>query len=240
MKHKKWFWGILFILLAVFIVANTAGLFKDISLWTGIATILLIALIVLSVMNRNFFGVFLPVVFIYKIFQEPMEWPDINLWLLVLAAILASVGFSIIFKSYPKRPSKNAVRVSDDNVESFSDTNEYMDSNNPSAKVTFGASKKHLRGDTISSAQFYVSFGELEIHFDDAKLASDEVEVFLECSFGEIVLFIPKVWDVKNDLSTNIAGVVSNEERQSKPIDDAPKLKLVGNVQFGSIEIKYI
>jgi predicted membrane protein len=233
MKNRNWFWGIVFLLLAVFVIASQMNAFHEIGVMTYIASILLVALIVHSSVNRNFFGFFLPMVFIYKLYQGPLALPEISLWLLLLAALFAGIGISIIFKVHPKKLIINS------HGKKFSNTKESLDDNNPYAKVSFGSSSKYLHGNCIKNGQFIASFGALEIYFDQAQLNPEGAELFLDCSFGEIKLYIPKSWNVTDNLQVSLGGV-ENKNKFVKPDENAPHLNLTGNVQFGAVEIEYI
>lgn len=236
MKSRNWFWGLFFLLAAVFVIASQIGSFGQIGIISIIATVLLVALCIHSAINRNFFGIFLPLALLYMIYQKPFGFIAVNIWLLLTAAVFASIGFSMLFRLHPK---KWKYCGSHDGVERFNDSSQNIDDNSPSAKVSFGSSCKYLHADCLKRGQFAVSFGELEVYFDQAQLSPDGAEVFVECSFGEMKLFIPKQWQVYDKITTSL-GSVENNVRLSQPDANSPKLTLTGNVSFGSIEIHYI
>jgi len=235
MKSKNWFWGLFFLLAAVFVIASQIGSFGQIGIISILATVLLVALLIHSVMNRNFFGVFLPLALLYWIYQQPFQLMPISPWLLLLSAVLASIGFSCIFRTYPKK----WVHCHQGDTERFTQTTENIDDNNPYAKVSFGSSSKYLHADCLKGGQFYSSFGSLEVYFDQAQLSPDGTEIFVDCSFGDIELFIPRNWRVIDNIRTSL-GSVENDVRVSNLEKDAPELTITGNVSFGSIEIHYI
>lgn len=235
MKSRNWFWGIFFLLAAIFVIAIQIGSFGQIGFFSIAATILLAAFFIHSIIYRNFFGIFVPLALLYMIYQQPLKLIAITPWLLLLSAVLASIGFSCIFHSNPKRKrcySQNC-------VEHFNQTAENIDDNNPYAKVSFGESSEYLHADNLQSGQFYSSFGSLEVFFDQAQLSHDGAEIFVDCSFGEMKLFIPRHWQVLNKVRASL-GSVKNDVRMATPEEDAPKLTLTGNVQFGNVEIHYI
>ena len=59
MKHNNWFWGIFFVLAAIFVIATQVTSFTVIGFWSIAATVLLAAIFVQSLIKLNFFGVFL-------------------------------------------------------------------------------------------------------------------------------------------------------------------------------------
>ena len=233
MKNRNWFWGIFFLLAAVFLIASQTGSFIQIGFISILATILLAALGIHSAANRNFFGVSLALVFLYVIYRQPLHLLEISLWMLIVAAILASIGLSIIFDVHAPRDHWH------DGHEHFNQTTETVDDNNPYAKVSFNGSSKYLHSDCLKSGQYFVSFGALEVFFDQAQLSPEGAELFLDCSFGAIKLYIPKSWQVYDNVHVSL-GAVENDTRFAQPEANAPRLSLNGNVSFGAIEIHYI
>lgn len=234
MKGKNIFWGIFFLLSGVFVVATQLGSFGEIGLLSIISTILLASLMVYSIVKLNFFGFFVPMIFLYMIYKVPLALPEVNPWLLFVAALFASIGFSIIFNPHPRKRE----RIHSE-CRQYSKINEGLDDNNPDIKVSFSSASKYLHSEGLQSGQFDVSFGELEVFFDQVKLEGNSAEIRVDCSFGSLKLYIPKDWRV-NDKVHAAMGAVETDMRLNKPTDASPVLTIVGNVQLGSIEILYI
>ena len=234
MKTRNWFWGIFFILSAVFVIASQTNAFVQIGVMSIFATVLLVALLIQSLANLNFFGMFLSLAFLYVIYRKPLGLIEISLWLLIMAALFASMGFSFLFHKHPR---KNAQWCC--GREQFHHTVETDKDNNPGAKVSFGAISKYLHADRLKSGNFAVSFGALELFFDQVQLDPEGAELYLDCSMGAIKLYIPKHWSVIDKIQTGL-GSVENDVRFAAPSENAPRLTLTGNVQLGSVEIHYI
>lgn len=242
MKSSKWFWGIFFLAAAAFVVATQivpaqAGLFAQIGFWSIAASVLLAAVLIHSLIDLNFFGVFVPAALLYSIYQKPLNLQYLDIWLLLFTAVLASIGFSIIFHKHHHHCHEHWHDGHWD--EHFTDTSENLDGNTPCAKVSFGSSSKYLHGDSVTKGEFVSSFGTLEVYFDQAMLAPEGAEVYVEANFGTIKLFIPRVWRVVNHVHSSF-GDVKNMSRNNQPLENAPVLKLSGNAHFGSVELYYI
>ncbi len=222
-------------------IASQTGSFGQIGFLSIAATVLLAALGIHSAIERNFFGVFIPIALLYVIYQQPLQLMAISLWLLLLAAVLAAIGFSIIFHSHSHKWYHHAQEWSHwhDGKETFNQPTENIDDNNPCAKISFGSSSKYLHADCLKSGQFSVSFGAMELFFDQAQLSPDGAQIALDCSFGSIQLYVPRHWNVTDHISTGL-GAVENDIRMSHPEENAPRLTLTGSVSLGSIEIHYI
>lgn len=231
-KHNNWFWGVFFVLAAVFVVASQIVNFTQVGFWSILATVVLAAVFIQSLIHLNYFGVFLSLALAYMIYQVPLGLYIISPWLLLLAAVLLSIGFHTIFH---QRPKYTKYKHHDDDCRTFED----IDGNNPYVKVTFGSSSKYLHGDSLKTGQFYCNFGALEIYFDQVTLDPDGAEIFVDCSFGEIKLFVPRSWRVLDKMHSGL-GSVKDEPRRGSPSEDAPILTLTGNVSLGAVEINYV
>ncbi|SHH61372.1 hypothetical protein SAMN02745823_00479 [Sporobacter termitidis DSM 10068] len=232
-RHNNWFWGVFFVLAAVFVVASQVTSFTQIGFWSILAAVLLAAVFIQSLIHLNYFGVFLSLALGYVIFQIPLRLFFISPWLLILAAVLLSIGFYSLFHRRPKYAGCR--RRDNDNYR----TVEEIDDNNPYVKVTFGSSSKYLHGDSLKTGQFYCSFGALEVYFDQVHLDPDGAEIFIDCSFGAVTLFVPKTWRVVDRLHSNL-GSVKDESSRSAAADGAPVLTLTGNISLGAVELQYV
>ena len=230
MKSKNWFWGIIFILSAVFVVASqTEGSFLEIGLLSVIATVLLAALLISSLIRLEIFGVFFPLAFLYKI-----SWGE-----LILTALLLSIGFSILFRKKP-RPGHHFRSVKwETGDKKYVEAGENLNGDNVYARVHFGSSCKYLHAENLQSGRFEVSFGSLEAYFDNVTLSGGSADVFVDCSFGSVSFFVPRGWKVHDSIRTMFGGV-ENVNRFGEAPEGAPTLNITGNLNFGGMEIKYI
>jgi predicted membrane protein len=233
MKGKNLFWGIFFLALAGFIIASQLGAFGTIGVWSLLEGILLVSLIIFSLVKLNFFGVFIPAAFLYMIFWKPLDFPYVSPWLLLLAGLLVSIGFSIIF--HKKSTKEACCGRKDSDHKNIAET---IDDNHPEAKMSFGSSTKYLHTDNLQGGHFTVSFGSLEVYFDQTQIAPEGAEVSVDCSFGELKLYVPKHWKVIDKISTNLGD--THYQNRNVLGENPPTITFSGNVQFGTIEIQYI
>ena len=238
MKKRNWFWGLLLLFVAVFLIAMQFDAFGEIGGVTILATALLCAIIIYSLFKLNYFGIFAPLAFLYMIYWEPLELVRISPWLLILVAILLSISFSIIF---PHRKKHNHHIYCNTNFKHDSiDSGENLDGNNPCVKCSFCSNSKYLHSDNLKSGEFAVSFGELSVYFDQVALSPEGAEVFLDCSFASLVLYIPREWKVIDKLQATLGSVENKNRFATTTAENAPTLTLKGGVRFGEIKINYI
>ena len=243
MKRKNIFWGVLFVLAAVFLVL---GQYFGIamSLWQMILTVFLVFVIIKSIPCYNFFGMFLPLLLLAHIYNEIFEWTisvfgryvEIFDWNIILAVVLLCVGLTLLFK---KKRRKMFCYFGNDGREknSFNEVIDSIEEPEVTAETSFGSSTKFVKSENFRRADFKCSFGSMKIYFDNATLSPDGAVVFIENSFSGIELYIPKEWKVISNISSTFGGV---DEKNYSIGSSEQKLFLEGTNSFGGIEIIYI
>lgn len=238
MKHRNWFWGIFFLAAGFFVVASQISGFIDLGFWSIVATVLLVAALIGSFIELNFFGIFVSAALLYAIFQNPLSWPYVSVWLLLLTAVLISIGLGIIFhgRSHRRWAKRKYCR---ENWGGHTSTEEYINGDDVMISESFSEVSKYLHAECLRQAHISSSFGSLNVYFDGVTLSSDGAEVFVDVSFGKLSLYLPKQWRVTDQVHTS-AGAVTNDLRSNAMSADAPVLTLKGRVSFGNLDIRYV
>jgi hypothetical protein len=239
-KARNWFWGIFFLAAAVFVIASQTSSFVHVGFWSIAATVLLVALFISGIMNVNFFGIFMPVALLYLIYQSPLGWPAIAAWIPILAAVLASIGCSMIFHPHHIHNvvcdwDPSSVHIGSD---AYHSTEENVEGNDIHVKSSFVESCRYLHSDSLREADLETSFGKLGIYFDQVQLSPQGAEAHVNVSFGSMALYVPHTWCIVNQVNASF-GAVQNAHRSQEVAPDAPVLTLTGSVAFGNLEIHY-
>ncbi len=231
MKKERVFWGFYFILGAACILLGKMGFLQGISVINIFISILLVALIIKSVLKVNFLGIFLPIAFLAIIYAVPLGITAIVPGPVIIAAVLLSIGCSLIF---PKRKQFDFDHKWHDNMEQV--INE-ADGNSIQYSVSFGSAIKYINTDNFEAARLGCSFGAMVAYFDNAIMQNPEATIYLENSFGGMEVYLPKTWSVVNQVNNSFGGV---EEKGHNAPDGLHKVYLVGTNSFGGITIYYI
>lgn len=234
MKKRNWFWGIFFILATILLIASQLGSFVAIGFWSLLATIVLVAIIVQSCVYRAWPGIFVPLALLYLIFQTPLGWPYLAPWILIIAAILLSIGFQILFRSRPCNPNN----YTGANIKS--DVSDNNDDNHPIINLKFGNVVRYLRSTAFTGGEFSCHFGAIEVYFDHATLSPQGAELFLNCHFGAIKLFVPRNWPVENRTQGSMGALEFKNSGIAQPDHSLPKLVLTGSINMAGVEVFYI
>lgn len=234
MKKERIFWGIYFILGALFILAARMGYMEDVSFWSLIWTVFIAAILIKSVIKINFFGIFMSLAFLGIIYATPLGITAIVPWPLLGAALFISIGCSMIF------PKKHRFKFDSINRHKHRDFEEVIneeDGQNINYSVSFGSCIKYINSDDFQYASLECSFGAMNVYFDNAIMQKSEATVHVDNSFGGMELYFPKNWLVINQMDSAFGGV--DEKGHAAP-DGLHKVYLQGDNSFGGITIYYI
>ncbi len=229
---KNLFWGLFFIAGAVLVLCQQMGLLEGIGLISLLITILLAPVLIKSIVHVNFFGIFFSLALLAIVYAEPLRIEALTPWPALAAALLLSIGFSIIFRR------THCPHIGVFHHDSLDEKTDHYEESDVSFSESFGASSKYLDGEKLRRAHIKCSFGGMKIYFNSAELNPEGAVLALECSFSGIEIFIPKEWRVKNNIQVTLGGVDEKNRNYAKP--DAPVLTLEGSLSFGGIEIIYV
>ena len=232
MKKDSIFWGLTLILGGVFLVISKLGYFPDINVFSLLLTVFLVVVIVKSLLKINFTGVLFPIAFICIIYDKQLGLTAITPWTVLMAALLGSIGLSMIFHKHTKWVNTKH------NCEDYKfEKIDVEDESNVRFKTSFGASIKYINTDKFEQADFNCSFGAMKVYFDKAIMSKNNAIVRINASFSGIELYVPKTWNI--DDKTNVTlGSISEKNRSAQITTNT--LTLVGDITLSGVEIIYI
>lgn len=238
MKKHDIFWGLLFILAAALILLNQFGMFIDISMFELVATIVLGVIIIKSLFYLSFWGVFFPLAFLCILYADNLNIKNFTPWPALFTALLLSIGFSILFqRNYGWGGRWHHRHHFHHNHNSFtSSVVNDKDDKFVSCSSSFGECIKYVNSENFERAEISCSFGSVKVYFDNAKIPSGKAEIFVDVSFGEAVLYIPRSW--KTECKAKIFCGDMNQNGNIGP--DSPVVTIHGNVSFGNAKIIYV
>lgn len=235
MKKEKIFWGIFFILAAVFLIFGKVNLVPEMGIFKLLFTVFLIAIFLKSITKLDYTGVLFSIAFFCILYDRELHITALTPWTVLGAAFLGSIGCSMLFRNRRKHwYYYHGEKKSREEFEKIFDT---QDESRVFFRNSFGASTKYINSDEFEFAQLECSFGGLKVYFDNAVIKNGNATVQLDVSFGGVELYIPKTWNVINQVETTFGGVDEKNRNQSS---GTPVLTLMGDVSFSGVTIIYI
>ncbi|MCL2355941.1 MAG: cell wall-active antibiotics response protein [Defluviitaleaceae bacterium] len=212
--------GLYLVAAAALVIAN--AYFEFFGFWQLLALLALVPAVVSGILYRNFGGVFLPLALLLIVFSEPLGIP-ISPFPIIAAGVLLTIAFSIMFPGrWRKAKIGDIGGVSGDEL---------------TCSVAFGATAKHFQGENVSQMSIDCNFGSVEARFDEVTLDPNGAILNVSVNFGGLDLYIPRDWNVVNELSVAVGG--ADESGKCTATSESPTLKIIGNVAFGGVDIHY-
>ncbi|MBQ7335417.1 MAG: hypothetical protein IJW92_02955 [Clostridia bacterium] len=242
MKTWKLVWGIGFILAAVLIVLDVAGVLSplasvvgDISILALLLGLLLVCFIITRLVKGKFDQIIFPLAFLFMLFESNIailcgaaNHNLINNWLLLLVALLVQIGVGILCSS---RKKHYVARV----------------------QTKFNGNKQHktYAGGSLSSSTVYVNcatmtpncvennLGSCTVYFENVEHYSGNGKLFVENNLGAMVICVPVAWQVHTEIENNL-GAVNAPRNDATPYSDASLLTVCAENNLGSLTVKYV
>ena len=236
MKFKNWFWGLFFIVAACLVIVNQLGYLTGFNIFTLIASIFLIAIIIQSATHLNFAGILFPFAILGIMFAEPLGIENLVPWPILIAALFGTIGLSLIFSESIKDIHCHCIHENNCSKEHFDEIIDSPDESTVSCKVNFGSAIKYVNTQNFQKGFFDCSFGAMKVYFDNAHIEDDQAEIYLDVSFGGVELYIPKNWNIIDNVNTSLAGI----DYEGRPSTSTKKVILNGKISFAGVTIIYV
>ena len=236
MKGKNVFWGIFFIVMAVVVIASKIGILPDVGVFSILASIVLLWIALDGIRHRNFYEMIFAAAFLYILDDEPLGIEGLTPWTVLVAALLLSTGCSLLFGG--KKKAKQRIEFEwDTGSKGIGSTSEQCSKAQIRCENSFGEMIRYINSDNFCKAHLENNFGGMKIYFDNAIIQGELADVKIDNNFGGVILFIPKEWNVRNELEHCFGSI--SEHGKSLGTSCAT-LRLRGETNFGNIEIHYV
>ena len=237
MKTWKIFWGLGFVLAAILIILDTTGVITplvsfmgEVSVFAIIAGLLLLAYIIARLVKGKISEIFFPLAFLFMLFEKNVaklagsdEEDIVNNWLVLLVALLLSIGFSILFSS-------KKIKINHGHRGGTIEINgNYAESN-------LGSSTIYVDCDTFTPSCIENSLGSCSVHFENVQNYKSGETLTVENNLGSMVINVSSDWIIKSSIENNLGGTqVANSDDKVGPI-----LYVKGENNLGSLTIRYV
>lgn len=229
--NNRIFWGVIFILSAIFLMISKMGYLEESSIFSIVCSVFLGAIILKSIYPPRFAGILFPLAFLAIIYDRQLGIENLTPWTVLAVALLGSIGLTMLFHN---RKWNRQEFHGDDGQFTVIDVE---DNSHVRHRTSFGASSKYINSEDFKQADLECQFGAMKVYFDKAKITEGRAAVRVNVSFSGVELYIPKEWKIDNQIKISLGAV--DEKNEHVPTGDVI-LTLIGEVSFGAVEIVYI
>lgn len=235
MKSSKVFWGIFFILAAIYVIVSKFGILPDIGVFSIMITVFLIWMFIEGVRHVNFFEMLFSVAFICIVYDDQLGITALTPWTVLGAALFGSIGLSMIFGGVKKKNYGASMHAGGQG--NMGSDSEHCTGEQIRCENNFGSAIRYINSDNFKNAQVENNFGTITVYFDNAIVQSGSAFVNVENNFGETNLYVPKEWKVQNNLERSFGAI--NEIGNSVGTSNT-MFFINGSANFGAINVHYI
>ena len=235
-KISKIFWGFLLILAAALLICDGLGLltgfnetFGGVSAWMVVLGVLMLAWFFSELFKGHFSKIFFPLAFLFMIFEPniayvcALEEEDIlNNWLVFGCAVLLAAGVKLLFGGRSCKFHWTYKKNFD-----HEDTVSFRD---------VGSSTRYIDCTDFGTASIENNFGVYTVHFENPEAYTSGGHLRVENNLGRMIIYVPASWRLIVDIESNLGSTVWPSNRE----EDGPTLKITGENNLGSIEVKKI
>lgn len=236
--------GIGFLVAAIFVIVGSTGVLGDISVWKLLLSFLLVMQFVKSVFKLQWPPMLFCLAFLAILHDEALGIENLTPWPVLGAALLGSIGFSLIFSRTHKYTGANGEKHWNiTGGEGVSRVDEEEDEHRFVCDVNFGTISKYIKSQSLREVKVDNSFGQVNVYFDEAALDGGKANVKVDNSFGNVKLYVPSDWDVKIGAVDEKFGHFQNFKNEgimNYVTEDSNKLFVSVDTSFGDVEIHYI
>lgn len=246
-KWSRIFWGVGLIAAAVFLVIDQLHLLPfTIGFWAIFWTVVFVASLITSVINKNLYGAIFSIAFLVIVYAKPLHISALSPWTILLVAILVSAGISLIFRnSFKPTIIINGKKVnanwSDlinknfkaDNV--ITDNSFGVDIDNVVISGKMTEASRYIHSQNLKTVTIDSSMGDVSVYLDDAKAAGDEVIMNINTSMCDVDVYIPSDWQVENNMQNSLSDVDIDHSKGT-----GTKLILQGRNTMGDLTVKHV
>lgn len=230
------FWGLLLVLVAVFLIVNQLGFLEDVNVFSIIFAIFWVSVLIEGLTKRSFGKILFSLAFLFMIFDEQLGIKGVSNWSVLAAALLGTIGFNMIFKR-KKNCHFGRINMHSENYDTQKRGQNSLEGKHVFFRTVMGSAVKYVNSDNFESAFLESRFSEMKVFFEQALVQNGTANIELEVSFSDVELYFPKSWSVVNETNTVFGGLDENGRSDSI---GTPVVTLTGNIKFSGVTIIYV
>lgn len=183
-KKSNLVWGVFFMLAGVFTVMNAAGAFEGVDLFRTAFTLLMIPVVVVSIMDVNFWGIFFPFALLGIMYDSELGIEDLTPFPILIAAAFFSLGMSMLVpkKAMPGLGTQAAVGGTP-NIDLY-------------IRARMGRQIKSLPNGLFRSVAVDAFCADIKVYVSGAQLMDGHGDLLLSCTVSNVELYVPRDWQV--------------------------------------------
>lgn len=255
MNKDNLFWGVIFILAAIYVLLRSAGVTPDVSLVRIVIGVLCLTGFVKAALQLEFGGMLFSLAVLAILFREYIGLGGISSWSLILAALFGTIGLNMLFgdQASAYRNRKKARKYGaqyDQNGGADGANAEFTQGQAASGRQSytgqvdgehivldglFNGSKKNVQTENFKSAFVDCTFCGMEVNMAEVFIPSGTAVINLDVHFAGVTFYIPAEWQVVDQTNSTFGGF--KEQHSTGVPQTGPTVIFQGKIAFGGVEV---
>lgn len=231
-SFEKVLWPVLILGSGILLLLKAFGIGEEFGTFRVIGSLILLGTSLASLIRYQFFTFLVPLSLIAYLWRFQLGLAEMDVRLLLLAALILSIGLSLLFRK------KSSARWHNSCSDTWTKSEEIV---NEDERVTIDASfseqTKYIHASHLKRVQISSNFASTKVFFDQCQVSPEGLEINLNVHFAGVVLMVPANWRIQSQASV-FAAEINDETRQGP--DVVYPVRLTGNVNFAEVKIRTI
>ena len=244
MNKDNLFWGVVFLMAAIYILMRSVGMAPDVSI-TGF---------IKAAIDLEFGGMLFSLAILFIVFRRYIGLESMSSWSILMAALFGTIGLNMLFGDHASayRNRKRAKRYGEqferqqeqyegqmgENTDTSGASQGFYDSNMQGEHIVlsglFNGTKKNLQSANFKSALVDCTFCGMEVNMTGVNIPSGTAVITLDIHFAGVNFYIPADWNIVDQTGCTFGGV---KEQQATAPTVGPTIIFEGKITFGGVEI---
>ncbi|MDD2458194.1 MAG: hypothetical protein PHQ83_06790 [Eubacteriales bacterium] len=231
-SFEKILWPTLILGSGILLLLKAFGIGEEFGTFRVIGSLILLGLSLASLIRYQFFTFLVPLSLIAYLWRVQLGIADMDVKLLLGAALLLSIGLSLLFRR------KTKPHWHSDHSDTWTKSEEILNENETvTIDASFSEQTKYIHASNLKKVQISCNFASAKVYFDQCQVSPEGLEINLNVHFAGVVLMIPANWRIQSHASV-FAAEINDETRQGP--DVVYLVRLTGSVNFAEVKIRTI
>ena len=228
-SFEKILWPTLILGSGILLLLKAFGIGEEFGTFRVIGSLILLGISIASLIRSQFFTFLVPLSLIAYLWRVQLGLAYMDIRLLLLAALLLSIGLSLLFRK------KTSARWHGSHSDSWTKSEEILNQDEiVTIDASFSEQTKYIHANNLKKVQISSHFASAKVYFDQCQVSPEGLEINLNIHFAGVVLMIPANWRIQSQASV-FAAEIQDDTRSSQ--ETVQVVRLTGNVNFAEVKI---
>lgn len=235
-RNNNIFMGVVLILLAAYITVTRLVSLPSIPVFKILFTCMFVYLVFKGVKKKDYGLIFIPGAFILCQYDDVLGIESITPFIVMLAAILLTIGFNLIFKK--DHYETEVVYDSGSDGGLISDYTVDDEKKKIVIENGLGSTTRYIQEENIRKVFVDNGLGSCTVYFQNCTLENNSLKMKIDNGLGSCTIYFPKEWSINLTQDNGLGDIRVLGQPSSDPM--APCVNVFVDNGLGSVKLNFI